>query len=690
MPPKQKTADPIDKLRQIDASQGAGTFEADQPADAKSTKPSTVAPQKRTINPEEESRKWQQRFEIAKTYQIPLFAKWAKWYDDMYAHVTNQAMAPWRSKVYMPIIASKVWDLISRFIQYQPGWEVSVRTLPVNTLDKEAFDLYMDDMNRKTEKVKMKLDYDYDCPLMEDSIPSELLGVMLDACVTGQGVGRAPYLSKTTEYKSYVKGETGMNYGKVKNDAATEGYNAFTGVNIFNFFLKPGAKSLQKSPWIIIADQVPVYELQRDPKYDQAAVKTLKTGAIQNEFAQYEASRNRLVTTTDPGSLDTTTQMAQIYECWDKEFNETVIYGVGQTGWTELYRGSNVYWHKKYPFVKFSVRDKPFQFWGESIFENSETLQSAINDIFNHYMDSHNMADGMVAIEEGSVVEPYVIEPGGEIRYRGEMPKQFKFPSPDAGGVQTALNIINGAIENATISQYASGVPNSSTDQTQGTATGVTRMMEAAAEKVGFMRSNFRRSWREVGHMWVSNTQQFMRTDVVTEVSVKGKKQTEILRPEDMMGVFGVKVDDGSFEPISKDQKKQDFLAYKDFVMGLQAGSVEQAQRTQDPNQAINIDFGQFMQRGSEHFAENASHFIIDNTQITPQLPTQPNAITPPDDPNAPAPEAETAPENTAEAGIEEPLPAEMAGAISNTQPDGKTLPSTFPVRSVNSPVLGA
>ena len=684
MQPKTKN-DPLASLHNIDASQGAGSFEADQPTDGKSTKPQTVEPPKRTIDPVVEAKKWEQRFGIAKTYQQPLFAKWAKWYDDMYAHVTNQSMAPWRSKVYMPIISSKVWDLVSRFIQYKPGWDVSVRTLPVATLDKDAFELYMEEMNKKTEKVKMKLNYDYDNPLMEDSIQSELLGIMLDACVTGQGVGRAPYLSKTTEYKSYMKGDTGVNYGKVKNDAATEGYNAFTGVNIFNFFLKPGAKSLQKSPWIIISDQVPVYELTRDPKFDQAVVKTLKTGAITNEFAEYEASRNRLVTTTDPGSLDITVQMAQVYECWDKEFNETVIYGIGQTGWVELYRGANVYWHRKYPFVKFSVRDKPFQFWGESIFENSETLQAAINDIFNHYMDSHNMADGMVAIEEGSVVEPYVIEPGGEIRYRGEMPKQFKFPSPDAGGVQTSLNIINGAIENATISQYASGVPNSSTDQTQGTATGVTRMMEAAAEKVGFMRSNFRRSWREVGQMWVSNTQQFMRTDVVTETTVRGKKVTEVLRPEDMSGIFGVKVDDGSFEPISKDQKKQDFLAYKDFVMGVQAASIEQATRTQDPNQAINLDYGQFMIRGSEHFAEDASHFIIDNSMITPQLPTAPSEITPSDDPNAPAPEAQP---DMIESMIE-PMTSEVAGAISNEQPDGKTLPSTFPVRSVNSPVLG-
>lgn len=681
-PKTKKENSPIQPLQDIAQSQQAGGFEAAQPKDGKSTKEQKpVEPPKRTINPELEAKKWSDRFNTAKTYQQPLHTKWAKWYDDMYAHVTNPAMAPWRSKVYMPIISSKVWDLISRFIQYRPGWDVTVRTLPVNTLSKEAFDAYMKDMNAKVEKVKMKLNYDYDCPLMEDPIQSELLGVMLDACVTGQGVGRAPYLQRQTAYKSYVKGESNMDYSKVKVDTATEGYNAFQGVNIFHFFLKPGAKSLQRSPWVVIYDQVPLYELQADPKIDKTALKTIKTGALVNEFAQYDASRNRLITTTDPGTLDPTTAMADIYECWDKEFNETVIYGNGDKGWVELYRGDNVYWHKKYPLVKFSVRDKPHQFWGESIFENSETLQAAINDIFNHFMDAANMADGMVAIEEGSVVEPYVIEPGGELRYRGEMPKQFKFPSPDASTVQTSLNIINGAIENATISQYASGVPNSSTDQTQGTATGVTRMMEAAAEKVGFMRANFRRSWREVGQMWLSNTQQFMRTDVVYETKVKGEKVTEVLRPEDMLGIFGVKIDDGSFEPVSKDQKRSDFLAFKDFAFQAQAASVEQANRTQDPTQALNLDFAEFMQRGSEHFGESGGNFLLNEGDIKPQVPTAPTEATAPGDPNAPTAEGAD-PIAAAVADMQQPMSPEEAGAI---QADGKSMPNSFPVRNVNN-----
>lgn len=665
--------DPIAPLRAVSDAQAS---HQEQTSDGKPQQPTQ---QKRTIDKPAEAVKWQTRFEIAKTYQLPLFQKWSKWYDDMYAHVTNQAMAPWRSKVYMPIIASKVWDLISRFVQYRPGWDVTIRTLPVNTLSTEAFDLYMDAMNRNVEKVKMKLDYDYDNPLMEDPIQNELLAVMLDAAVTGQGVGRVPYLNRTTDYRQYSNKDGMMDFSKVQQSTATEGYNAFQGVNIFNFFLKPGAESLQKSPWIIIATQVPLYELQRDPKIDQNELKKVKGGALTNEFAQYEAARNRLVTTTDTSSIDTTTQMVQKYECWDKEFKESIVYAIGDEGWVELYRGNNQYWHQKYPLVKFSVRDKPYQFWGESIFENSETLQAAINDIFNHFMDGYNMADGMIAIEEGAVVEPYIIEPGGEIRYRGELPKQFKFPQPDANGMTIAMNLINGAIENATISQYASGIANSPTDQTQGTATGVTRMMEAAAEKVGFMRSNFRRSWREVGQMWLSNTQQFMTSDVVAEQTVKGQKQYEILRPEDMLGIFGVKIDDGSFEPVSKDQKKQDFLQYKDFAIQVQAASVEQAARTQDPNQAVNIDFTELFQRGSEHFGENASSFIVSTEAITPQLPTAPTEVTPTEDPNAP---------------VAEPMSAEQAGVIDSAnnpfaaQSDGKSMPDSFPIRSIMNPTL--
>lgn len=625
-------------------------------------------------NEEQQAAMWQKRFEVARDYQIPLFEKWSKWYEDMYAYVNRGRMAPWRSKVYMPIIASKVWDLISRFIQYRPGWDVTVRTLPINTLSKEAFDAEMEKTSKKIEKVKAKLDYDYDCPLAEEPIQDELLGAMLDAAVTGQGMGRVPYLKKNSEYRERIEGT------KERVTKAQEGYNAFQSINIFNVFMAPSAKGLQKSPWLIIHDFMPLAELKANPKYKN--LDRVNAGQVTNEFAQYEVSRNRLVNTQDVTTVDQSIALVEIFECWDKATQENVIYAAGaktgQQGWVEIYRGKNPYWHKKYPFVAFYIRRKPYQFWGESIFENSETLQSAVNDIFNHFMDGHNMADGMIAIEEGSVVEPYRVQPGGEIRYRGEIPKQFKFPQPDAANMQTAMNLITGSIENATISQYASGVPNSSVDDTQGTATGVTRMMEAAAEKVGFMRSNFRRSWREVGQMWVSNTQQFMDSDVVIEKVKNGEKGYDVIKPEDNLGLWNIRIDDSSFEPISKDQKLKDFLAYTANLQAWQEASVVQAERVGIPAMAMNIDWDEVAKRGSTLNSENYSHFVL--PAIPTQQPVQ-SAVPVPTDPGVMPPEGAM------------PMPADealapVAPSPYEVQPDGKSMPNTFPVRSINNPAL--
>lgn len=575
---------------------------------------------------------WLHRYGVARDYQLPLFAKWSKWYEDMYAYVNRlKGTAPWRSKVYMPILASKVWDLIARFIQYRPGFEVSIRTLPVNVLSKEEFDSYMEDMNKKLEKVKMALDYDYDNPIREEPIQDELLGAMLDAAVTGQGLGRVPYVSKQIEHITHpTDNKEFVDYSKEIVQTAQEGYNDFQSVNIFNFFIAPGSLGLQKAPWFIVHTFRPKFELEEEGKYKN--LQYIKGGAT-NEFAQYESSRNRLVSSQDTVILDSTTDMVELFECWDKKNKETVTYArasnVQGAGLIEIHRAPNPYWHKKYPFVPFYVRRKPYQFWGESIFENSETLQAAINDVFNHHMDGLNMSDGMIAIEEGAVVEPYRIQPAGEIRYRGEMPKQFRFQAPDVNQLQTIQSIVNGAIENATISQYASGVPNSSTDQTAGTATGITRMMEAAAEKIGFMRSNFRRSWRQVGEMWASNSQQFLNHDLIVEKVVNGEKVPELVRPADLQGLWNVRIDDSSFEPVSKDVKRQDYLQWAENLSAWQANSVAQAERNQDPSMAINVDWNEISLRGSEHFSENYSRFILPATAPVTELPPDGAPINP-------------------------------------------------------------
>lgn len=571
--------------------------------------------------------KWQKRFELASSHQEPLFKKWSKWYEDMYAYVNGKNVAPWKSKVYMPIIASKVWDLISRFVQYRPGWEVSVRQLPVNILSSEKFDEYMKEATEKIEKIKLSLDHDYDNPLNEEPIQDELLGAMLDACVTGQGFGRVRYAHQESKYRERLKVDGNIDFSKEKLTTAKEGYNTFESVNAFNMFFSPFAKGLQKSPWIIVHDFVPKSDLE-EGSIEYKNLDKIKAGGVSNQFAQYDSARNRLISTQDVTTLDDSICLVEIFECWDRLTGEQITYAKSseQNGVSlvEIHNQTNPYWHGKYPFVPFYIRRKPYQVWGESIFENTETLQAAINDVFNHHMDSLNMSDGMIAIEENAVVHPYVVRPGGEVRYRGDVPKQFRFSPPDPSQVQVVTNLVNSAIENATISQYASGVANSATDKTQGTATGITRIMEAAAEKVGFMRANFRRSWREVGYMWVSNSQQFLNHDLVVEKVKEGVKSYDVVHPADLIGIWNIKVDDNSFEPVSKDAQRQDYLGYVQFLQGLQASSVEQAERLKDDSKIVNLNFNELGKRGSELFSQNYAHYILEESDITPEVEETP------------------------------------------------------------------
>jgi len=79
MDKNKKQNDPIANLRDIDAAQGVGGFSEAQPKDGKGTKEQPKVEQKeRVIDQAIEAKKWSDRFEVAKTYQLPLFQKWSK------------------------------------------------------------------------------------------------------------------------------------------------------------------------------------------------------------------------------------------------------------------------------------------------------------------------------------------------------------------------------------------------------------------------------------------------------------------------------------------------------------------------------------------------------------------------------------------------------------------------------------
>lgn len=579
---------------------------------------------------EKRSHLWADRLSDAEGVQKSFQSKWGEWYDMMYASTQTDKMALWKSKAFLPILAGKVWDLVSRFVQYKPSWAVELYNLPVS-MSSEALQAYLTQVYQNYDKVKMKMDYDYNDPVRRVPIQDEFFSVLVDSIVTGTGIARVNFEEVTIESREHPLND--MNQVDITLENVTtvqRGFNNFESVNIFNFYIDPSATDLQTAGWIVVQDVATKAELLAHPEFDKAAIEQIKFGVINDSTATYQKSKIRYLNTQDPASGDTKEKKVHILDCWDGEANTHTVYAVSEDKkhFVELLHEDNPYWHQKYPYVPFRIRRKPHLFWGESFFENSESLQSAMNDLFNHYMDNLNLSDGMIAIEEGSVVEPYMIEPGGEFRYRGERPTQFKFPEPNPAQLTTVMNEIQGVIENITISQYASGVPNSATDTTQGTATGVTRLMEAATEKIGMMRQNIRRSWAEVGNMWLVNSQQFMVEPVVYQKNTYKGSVTEMITPEDIRGNFVLRIDENSFEPISEDQMRSNYIEYIANLQNWANASREQAQANGNTEGIISIDYAHAAERLSELSSENPSTILmkVEQPQALEQNPEQPEA----------------------------------------------------------------
>ncbi len=565
--------------------------------------------------PEERAALWQQRFKIAKDHQQPMFEKFRKWFNLFNATVSTENISPWRSKVFIPIIAGKVWSLVSKFVGLKPGFEVNLRD--PNMSDEVA--------RERADKMQKKLEYDYENPHLDEPIRDKLIAPLIDASVTGTGFAKVPWRVKNKKRYERMIGDDGtVDLTKAKEYEKKYGCNDLIPVNIFNVFVAPTAVNLYAAPWIMIREHKTIDELKDVNDAEGTEVyKNLdqlqKARQESDEFAQYNKARNSLMNNDDKISLDTTVDHIAVFECYAGD----MMYTYASSGtknksenWVEIRKAKNYYWHGKYPLVRFVVKQRPYDFWGQGLYELTERLQSATNDVFNHHMDNFNLAvDGMLMIEESSNINDYVIQPGGEITYRGTPPQQFKFPEPNPAAMSTVMNMIEKSIEDVTVSSYATGAPNSATDKTQGTATGILRLQEAAGDIISFMRTNFQQSIHQVGQMWLSNNQQFVDQTVQLESQNGAQKEHIQITPMDLQGDMELRIDDASMQPATKEERRDAQIQFTQQALGLKQASDQQAQ--QIGTKPIALDYGEMLGDLADEFGnKNPDKYLLSDEEI--------------------------------------------------------------------------
>lgn len=575
------------------------------------------------------SQLWQERYRIAYTNQMPLFKRFADWYDGMYTIVNSKNFALWRSKVQIPYLTGKAWNLMGKLIALKPGFEVR----PRQTAELEEDVGVPGNIQDAADKAQLLLEYDYDNPNLKRSVRNSLHAVLMDCVVTGTGLAKVPWEAiEETKYDHPTRADGTVDMTKERITTTRKGYNNLIPVNIFNVFVAPAATDLYQSPWIIIKDWKTIDQLQA--VNDGGGVEVYKNldqlgsfRATGDPLTIYKKSRNRMTVQYDPIIADRTVDWIELYECFDRDGNEIITYAnAGRGGgenWVELRRVKNPYWHGKFPLVRFVLKQRPYDFWGEGLWETNHTVAVAINDVFNHFLDNANLAvDGMLMAQESAGINDYIVEPGGLITYRTEEPKQFKFPDPNPALLNIIMEQFYQAIENNSISNYSMGTSQDATDKTRGTKGGIEALQNAADDLVAFFRANFQESIKEVGHMWLSNNKQFMQIPENISRIQNHQLQVVQVKPEDLQYDMELRVDEASMQPVSDDQIKQEFGAFVAQLTGLQQASI--AQHSAIGTQPIALDFSKMVEQMGEKWGfRNVRQLITQVPQGTTPVQAQ-------------------------------------------------------------------
>lgn len=555
---------------------------------------------------EELIQKWTTRFEEARGNQTQLFDAFSRWYDNFNA-VQSQKVAPWRSKVVDPKVASKALNIIAK---------LSLNDVEPNLHPNDKHDFI------KAKNNEELLNHDLHNPNFDTPIDQKKYSVLTDATVCGTGIALTPWNIKNRKFYTRVldkNGKIDLKNEKIKETKIT--YNEYIPWSIFRVFIEPNATSLYTANYVIFQDFKTKEELENGDVFgNYKGLEDLGGQVSGSNTELYERSRNRFMT-ANLNTVSNYKDKIELWHCYDKN-NDTMI-TIANGAKIIRRQPPNFYWHGKVPATAFYIRPRAHDFWGDSIFQRTERLSSANDSIINHFLDQLDLSLNGVILRRQGVNVRYDMSPGGEVVWDGtEKPEAWAVPQPDMQGFQVAKNTIAEAIEENTISNYNTGISRSNTDKTQGTGMGIEAIQEEGNDMVRFFEKTYANSWKQVFTFWMSNNQQFLDRDVAIRILGPNGYYPKTISPEDIVtiGSLDIEIDTDFSRPKSKEADRALTLAWVDKQIVL-------SQAAMQAGAPIKVNYYELSRMLAESMGRKNYERVIEPISFTQDSPSQENEL---------------------------------------------------------------
>lgn len=139
---------------------------------------------------------------------------------------------------------------------------------------------------------------------------------------------------------------------------------------------------------------------------------------------------------------------------------------------------------------------------------------------------------------------------------------------------------------------------------------------EAATEKIGYMRDNFKQSMVMVGKIWLSNLQQYQ--DMTEEIRTfeRGAEKPDIVLPSDYAGDIALTIDDDSLTPMTKEEKRGSLEALTAQALMIQKASIEQANILGSKDYIPIVNYAEILEESVQYYAvKDPARFIVEKSE---------------------------------------------------------------------------